>query len=250
MADIRAAFNQYANGRQVPVAVTEHNMFSFYGMDYSEWMSCSVNSLFIADTIGQMMEHGYAMANQWNIANDDGYQSRGYGLMLPADYRRTPQYYVFPLWSRFGSQMVPVSSSLPEDTTLSVYAGLVDSNTVSLLAINKTESSINSQIQIDGVNSITGGSIDVVETNSFWDMGVTYNGSSNPSNDLLNAPSGCINSTGTPMSYTFPPRSITLLRMDVSGDLPYSDPPPDDPPPVDIPATDFLYMPLVSNSCY
>ncbi|MCP4429130.1 MAG: alpha-L-arabinofuranosidase, partial [Chloroflexi bacterium] len=65
MIDVEAAFDQYADGRRVPIAITEHNLFSFQDNDNSQWMKRAVNMLFMADSIGQMMEHGFAMANQW-----------------------------------------------------------------------------------------------------------------------------------------------------------------------------------------
>ncbi len=39
MADIEAAFDQYAGGRRVPVAVTEYNLIAIQDNDYDQWMT-------------------------------------------------------------------------------------------------------------------------------------------------------------------------------------------------------------------
>ncbi|MEJ2749040.1 MAG: alpha-L-arabinofuranosidase, partial [Anaerolineae bacterium] len=81
MADAQAAFDAYDNGRFRPIAITEYNLFSFQDMDNEQLMTRSVNMLFLADDIGQMLQNGVSVANQWDLAN--GYANNGtdYGLL-------------------------------------------------------------------------------------------------------------------------------------------------------------------------
>jgi len=213
---VDTAFNQHAGGRDVPYAVTEYNLFSVQELDTGQWMSRGVNALSMADTMGQMMENGFDIANQWVLAHETTGNPPGYGLMNADTFFRAPQYYVFPLWARFGSEMLPVTNSENPATTLSVYAGRVDGNTLSLLAINKTGNPISVSILLDGVSGVAGGWVDVVQAQSLNATTITYNGSSDPSNDLSSAPSVTLTDLTLPIGHTFPAYSITLIRMGVS----------------------------------
>lgn len=232
-ADIDAAFDQHANGRSVPIAVTEYNLFSTERSESERaWMSQAVNGLFIADTIGQMMQHEFDMANQWDIAHGEGNDDPGYGLMQADTKFRSPQYYAFPMWSRFGSQMLPVNSSHDAATELSVYAGRIDPWTVSVMAINKTGNTINSSIDLqDAPALLFGGTADVVKASSLSSMSVTFNGSNNPNDSLSNAPATNLGVVANPLTYAFAPYSITLLRLKVGEFVP----------------TDWVYLPAVTK---
>jgi hypothetical protein len=228
MTDAQAAFDQYAGGRRIPIAITEHNLFSVQEQDNGQWMTQAVNMLFMADTLGQMMKNGFAMANQWDLANGAAGNGTDYGWLDADTYARSPQYYVFPLWSKFGSNMVPVTSSFNAATTLSVYAGKLDPWTASVLVINKTDGAIATDIEFSGAPALLlNGKADVVQASSLSSTAVTYNGVSNPSNDLSNAPSTSLAVLTNPMPYTFPAYSVTLLRIGLEEFLP----------------TDWVYLP-------
>jgi alpha-L-arabinofuranosidase len=212
MANINTAFDQHANGRRVPIAVTEHNLVSVEGNDTGGWMIRAVNMLYMADTIGQMMKNGFDMANQWNLAN--GGDVTDYGMLDDDTYYRHPQYYVFPLWSKFGSNMIPVTSSYDAATTLSVYAGKIDPWTASVMVLNKTGIAISTNIEFAGAPALLlNGKADVAQAAFLDSTAVTYNEVSNPSNDLSNAPSRSLSVLTNPMPYTFPAYSVTLLRI-------------------------------------
>jgi hypothetical protein len=200
-------------GRAIPIFVDEHNLISPQEQDNSQWMTRAVNTLFIADTLGQIAQNGFATANQWDLMNGAATNGTDYGLMNADTYARSVQYYVFPLWSRFGTQMLPITSTLPATTTLSVYAGRISANTYSLIAINKTSAPITATIELAGAGSIISGTLDVVRANSLNDQSVTVNGVANPSDDLTSAPPASLASTGNPITHTFAPYSVTLLRM-------------------------------------
>jgi hypothetical protein len=236
MADARAAFARHAGGRQVPIAFTEYNLFAVQEQDGNDWMSRAVNGLFMADSLGQMLQQGVSMANQWDMAHGEGGRGPGYGLMHADTYFRSPQYYVFPLWARFGARMLPVTSSLPAETMLSVYAGRVDAQTVSLLAINKTGSPIDADIRLAGVGAVVSGTAAWMQADALDATAVTFNGVADPADDLSDAPPRPLAEPGNPLAYSFAPYSVTLLRLRVAGDW---------PPPAD---ARRVYLPVMAYS--
>lgn len=237
MEGLSAAFQQQAGGRSVPVVVTEHNLFAEQEGDPDAWMSRAVNGLFVADSIGEMLSNGVATTNQWDVAHGEEGDDPGYGMMQAVTYFRSPQYYVFPLWARFGSELLPVDNPLSADMTLSVYAGRIDDDTYSLFAINKTGSSIAAAIEVDGVSSFAGGLADVVRADSLDSKAVTFNGDGNPADDLSNAPPAALSGGSGAISYTFQPYSVTLLRLDVGVAAPL--------PPLPLNNAIRNYLPLV-----
>ncbi len=213
LADVNGAYAGVGNGRTAPIAVTEYNLFAVEDQDNQQMMKQAANMLFLADTIGQMLQGGVAMANQWNLVNGEAGNGTDYGLMDAETFFRHPQYYVFPLWSRFGDRMLPAMVNLPADSTLSVYVGLVDDRTVSLLAINKTGTAVSSEIYLKGVQTEKVTVLaDVVQAPSLDSQTVTVNGVAEQADDLADAPASTF-SGNIPLSYTFAPYSITLLRI-------------------------------------
>jgi len=231
IAEYETAYEQaYPGQPPPPVALTEYNLFSVQDRDNGQWMTQAVNMLYVADSIGQMMDHGFAMANQWNLINGQATNGTDYGLLDRFTSARSPQYYAFPMWARFGDNMLPITNAYDAATTLSVYAGRLDASTVSLLAINKSGIQINAPIQIDNMPPmILGGEADVVQAATLSSQTVTFNGNSNPSNDLSDAPSRQLGVFVNGGTYPFPPYSITLLRLGFDEFIP----------------TDFVYLPIV-----
>ncbi len=213
MSGIRNAFNAYANGRQAPIAVTEFNLVAVSSQDNNQWMTRAVNMLFLADSIGQAAQNGAAMFAQWDLANGRDSNGTEYGLMHEDNnYYRAPHYYVYPLWSRFGSYMLPVTSTASPTTELSVYAGWVNSTTVSLLAVNKTNQPVTATITISGFGPLTGGVAYEVKAISLMAQSVTYNGSTNPS-DNLSEPPTTFAASGQGVTRVLPAYSVALLHL-------------------------------------
>lgn len=230
MSDYENALDEYANGRSVPVAITEHNLFATQDKDNSQWMTRGVNMLFMADSLGQMITHGIDIANQWDLANGQAWNGTDYGLLNADSYARSPQYYVFPLWRRFGQTMLPVTSSHNAASQLSVYAGRIDPWTVSVMAVNKTGSPIQTSIQLQNAPALLiGGTADVARTTSLDSQSATFNGVGNPNDSLSNAPAANLGVIANPLTYTFQPYSVTLLRLQVKEFIP----------------TDWVYLPAI-----
>lgn len=215
MNEANDVFGKVGNGRIPPIAITEYNLFSVIDKDNQQLMKRAANMLYIADSIGQMMQSGVSLANQWNLANvADSSNGTDYGLM-DGD-TRYPQYYAFPLWSRFGDQMLPVATNFPADSNLSAYAGLVDGKMISILVINKAGTAVAPEIQIDGLEAVPGTvSADVIQASSLDSENITMNGLVEPANDFSNAPSTISIEFSNPLHYTFEPYSITLLQIDL-----------------------------------
>jgi hypothetical protein len=220
-ADLDAAFASHAAGRPIPVGVTEWNLFSVQEQDNGQLLTRAVNALFLADTIGQMVQHGIVLANQWDLANGRAGNGTEYGLLHEdSGWYRSPQYYVFPLWSRFGGEMLPTTSTFDAATQLSVYGGRVDETTISLLAINKSGAPVTATVYLDrasGLLPITGGTADILQAASLAAQGVTFNGQSNPAHDLSDAPPAPLARAGDSLQYHFAPHSVTLLRLILNG---------------------------------
>jgi alpha-L-arabinofuranosidase len=213
--DLDIAIETHANGRDVAMAVTEYNLISVGDNDTGAAMTRAVNALFIADTLGQLVEKGFFLANHWDMANGAFPNGTDYGLVHADTFSRYPQYYVFPLWTRFGGQMLSSNNNLPA-TTLSVYAGRVDGDTVSLIAINKTGQPLTADITVTG-SSVTGGTADTLQATDLSATTVTYNGNTNPADDLSDAPSTPLTVSSETIAYEFPSYSVTLLRLNTSG---------------------------------
>ncbi len=232
-ANLNNAFDTFANGRRAPVAVTEYNLVSVQDQDNAQLMTRAVNALFLADSIGQAIQHGYAVFTQWDLANGRATNGTEYGLMHEDNnFYRAPQYYAYPLWARFGESMLPVITTLNTESEAAVYAGRVNATTLSLLVINKTAEPITATISVAGA-SIIGGHAYEVRAASPTAQSIIYNGAATPSATLSEPPAVLWAAEGK-LAVTLVPWSITLLHLEVEGSA---------PPMLD----QWLYLPLVKR---
>jgi len=255
LGDVRTAFARHAGGRQIPIAVTEHNLFASHDQDTQQLMTRQVNALYVADTIGQMAQHGVAIANHWALANARHDNGTDYGLLHRDNgYFRAPQYYAFVLWSRFGGELLPVNSGFNPATQLSVYAGRIDANTMSVLAINKTDAPLTATIFLDtaaGPMLVSGGSVDALTAATLSEQTAAFNGNLDPANDLSDAPPQPLGSAGSPLVNSFAPNSVVLLRLAIGGVGPTWTPtatPTDGPSPTPTPTATATATPLPTHT--
>ncbi|MFN3742453.1 MAG: S-layer homology domain-containing protein, partial [Anaerolineales bacterium] len=212
--NLENAFDSFANGRRAPIAITEYNLVSVQDQDNAQLMTRAINALFLADSIGQAIQQNYAIFAQWDLANGRAYNGTEYGLMHEDNnFYRSPQYYVYPLWARFGNEMLAVTTTLDAASEAAVYAGRIDADTLSLMIINKTEKLINAQVSAPGYAILEGRAYQVQAT-SATAQSVTYNGIDNPSPEL-NEPPITLSAIGGTLNVTLPPWSITLLHLDI-----------------------------------
>ena len=122
----------------------------------------------------------------------------------------------FPIWSRFGTTMLPVESSAKPESELSVYAGRLEDGTITLLIVNKNDRFADVAIALTGIQQIVGGLVDVVAAPSLDSTTATFNGVAEPVDDLSDAlPSEIQAGQDNRLDYTLEPFSITLLRLTV-----------------------------------
>ncbi len=213
------ALTEYAGGRRIPLVVNEYEIVPEWGKrDIRNYMNKYADAIWIADSIGQMIAHGFDIAAQWDIMNgksDDW--GNEFGLMkADGSNDRQPKYWAFPIWARFGTTMLPVESSARAESELSVYAGRPAEGVVSLLVINKSDRWADVEITLTGVTQIEGGLRDWVVAPSLDATVAAFNGVENPADDLVDAPPTPIEAgQGNRLAYTLPPLSITLLRLNV-----------------------------------
>lgn len=215
MRQIDAAFDRYGAGRRIPVAVTEYNLFAGVDQDAYGLQRRMVNAIFIVDSLGQMAEHGVAIANHWNLVNGITSTDSDYGLLHPDTGQPHAPYYAFVLWSRFGSTLLPVSSPFAPEHELSVYAGRDSTGALTLLAINKTGEPISTEVSFEGVSGTLSGTLDTITADGLEATEVRFNDVARPSPSFADAPSERIGPLEGPFEQTFAPFSISLLRLDV-----------------------------------
>jgi alpha-L-arabinofuranosidase len=219
-ASMDKALLYYANGRDIPLVMNEYEIVPEWGKpDVHNYMNKYVDTIWIADSIGQMITHGIDIAAQWDIMNgksDDW--GNEFGLMkADGSNDRQPKYWAFPIWARFGTTMLPVVSSALAENELSVYAGRLEDSTITLLAINKSERFADVGVTLAGVARIGKGLADVVTAPSLDATTAAWNGIEDPADDLSDAPPSAVpGGQGNRLSHTFPPLSITLLRLEVT----------------------------------
>jgi len=199
--------------RAVPIAITEYNMVAFQDGDINALMARAINMLYIADTIGQMAEHGVTIANQWNLANGKAPNGTDYGLIDADTGTRNPQYYALALWTRFGDELLATEVGFDTDDELSAYAGRAADGTVSVLAINKTGESTTARLRIGSGAAGYTARADVVAADSLEATTVEFNGSADPSVDLTDPAATELGDVGPEFDVTFEPYSVTLLRL-------------------------------------
>jgi alpha-L-arabinofuranosidase len=223
MTGVQQTFAQHANGRTIPVALTEYNL----GLEFKDTnlqMTRAVNGLFMADSVGQLITSGYTMANQFLLTSGDQPETgTDFGLLRPDHgWQRSPQYFGYHLWSKFGDRLLPVTSSANAATELSVYAGRRDANTVTLLVINKQNTAMTAAIDLKSGATMTGGGADVAQATTLDAQTVRFNGmaESNLANDLGNAPATTLAINDATFDYTFAPYSLTLLQLQTAAVAP------------------------------
>ena len=133
----------------VPIAVTEYNMVSFEAGDTNRTMTQAMNALYLADTIGQLAVGGVDIANQWNLANGTTRSGTDYGMISVDDGSLFPQYEAMAMWSRAGTELVPVEVS---DDDLRAYATRHDDGRLTVLLLNLSSEDSDRSILLSGAN--------------------------------------------------------------------------------------------------
>lgn len=213
-------------GNNVELLATEFN--SVYSNPGKQSTSL-VNGLFVADSLGRILQSGYNGAlvwdlrNGWSTGNNNsstlyGWRQGGdYGMLGDASgpapstgtYIPYPTYFAEQLLSKMvhsGDQVVQASS---DDTNLSVYVVQEAGGHLELLVINKDPSNdLLGQFQISGFTPSSQAQV--------WQYGKTQDTAQSQTTDghsaLANF-SATLALSGSNFSYTFPSYSMTVLDL-------------------------------------
>lgn len=192
------------------------NEYNSYYEEPEELAVQTVNLLFLADTLGQLVNEGVRFGNHWDIRNGFVPNGGDYGYLLQqgGGYVRQPSWYVFPLWRQVGDALVAHTTSWPTPSELAVWS-TVHSATgdVTLLAINKTGAPIEATVQVPGFVGDGTGSYVVVQGDSLDATSVRWNGDPAPPLDVASLPPIPLTGVGSTTVHTFAPWSVTALTL-------------------------------------
>ncbi len=129
-------------GRDIPIGVTEVSSYWSPMISADTTPDSFFNAIWYADVLGRLIHQQVFMANVWVFANRNG----GHGLIFGSTLR--PTYYVFQMYSHFGSQQVYAASGLPN---VSVYAAKRADGTLTLMVINLADTPQDVPLQVQGM---------------------------------------------------------------------------------------------------
>ena len=131
-------------GRDLPVAFTEVNSDPTPGViGGSATPDSFYNAIWYADVLGRLIQERVFMVNQWVFA----YRTGGLGLIFGSELR--PTYYVFQMYSHFGSEQVLATSGVKYVT---VYASKREDGTLTIMVINLLDTEQTVPLKVEGVS--------------------------------------------------------------------------------------------------
>ena len=132
------------SGRDLPVAFTEVNSDPTPGVvGGSATPDSFYNAIWYADVLGRLIQERVFMVNQWVFA----YRTGGLGLIFGSELR--PTYYVFQMYSHFGSEQVLATSGVKYIT---VYASKREDGTLTIMVINLLDTEQTIPLNVEGVS--------------------------------------------------------------------------------------------------
>jgi hypothetical protein len=215
-ADLRRQLSDYLGsaGDRVQIVCTENNSVSF---DPGKQSTSLVNGLFLADSIGNLLQTEFKMFVWWDMRNgyllDKNNSSSLYGWRLYGDYGVTsvdhepyPTYYVFKLLSHFTDSAGSVLEARSQSPLLAAYATRKADGRLSLMLINKSPTEeITAHIGIAGY-APSASAVVYAYGKAQDDAAKTLNGSPDITQTVFQ---GAANS----FDYAVPPYSVTLLSL-------------------------------------
>ncbi len=211
----------------VKVLATEFN--SNYGTEGKQ-MTSLVNGLFVADSIGSLLNSGYSgglfwdLRNGWNTSGNNSAQLYGWrqggdeGILGSSSYTSAPAtgpYIPYPTYfaeqlasmiMQNGGAALPVASNYSE---LGVYAVLESNGHLDLMVLNKNpDAAITDQFSFTAFSP--SGQAQIWQYGQAQDYAQSQ--SSNGASALANT-SGSVQVTGGVLSYSFPAYSMTVIDL-------------------------------------
>ncbi len=133
---------------EIPIAVTEYNLVSNEVNDAEHTMTQTMNALFFADTLGQLIEAGIPIANQWNLANGRTSSGTDYGLVDIDDGETFPAFDALALWARTGDDLLDTFGDV--DELVRVYPTRHADGRLTIMLLGLSSDAQEQTIVIDG----------------------------------------------------------------------------------------------------
>lgn len=167
-------------GKRLPVAFDEFNIINASPHQTIE----TVNLLFTAGALGEMLTHGFAAANAWDWKNGlDEKQKGDHGMLSEGDKRLPdatprPSYYAYVLWKRGGGErLLPVTS---EGAGLRAYASSAGKGQAGWILINETEKPLSVALKVKGYRGTGKANAWCARGWGFQDLRVRFNEQEGP----------------------------------------------------------------------
>ncbi len=128
-------------GRDLPIAITEVNSDPSATLQGVATPDSFYNAIWYTDVLGRLMQEDVFMVNQWVFA----YRTGGLGLINGSELR--PTYYVFQMYSHFGSEQVLATSGVPWVT---IYAARRADGVLTLMVVNLADTEQQVPLQVQG----------------------------------------------------------------------------------------------------
>ncbi len=154
IADLRAQTGEWAKtmaylrgliqeltGRNIPIAITEVNTHWNQAVGGEATPDSHYNAIWLAETLGQLLRQDVFMVNHWMLTSQGG--QGGWGLIGRGEVR--PSYYVYQLYSQFGTERVYAESGTAD---VSVYAARRADGALTVMVVNLADSEQQTSLQL------------------------------------------------------------------------------------------------------
>lgn len=187
----------------LPLAITEFNLVAIENLDNNQSMTRTQNALFLALSIGELAAGGVEIANWWNLANGVAENGTDYGLFSVAEganYRRSPAFYAFEMWSRTGTELLEVER---RSNGLRMYPTRHSDGTATIVLVNRTDEAIQTDFILEGIDAPADWRV-TIETLSTDDLDAT---------DFDQRPAADVGAASEAIALDLPSWSISLIEV-------------------------------------
>ena len=130
-------------GRDIPIAITEVSTNYNPAVGGDTTPDSHFNAVWLADVVGQMAQQRLFMFNHWMLASSGSGQG-GWGMIARDQLR--PSYYIYQMYSMFGSELVYSSSGIED---VNIYAARREDGAVTLMIVNLNDQPQTVQLQFN-----------------------------------------------------------------------------------------------------
>lgn len=170
-------------GRDIDIAVTEFNTHYNEAAGGEATPDSHYAAIWLTEMFGRLMYQDVFMVNHFMLASSGG--QGGWGIIGRGELR--PAYYVYRLYSMFGSELVYTDSGIDD---LSVFASRREDGRLTILINNLADTEQSATLRIAG---------EAPETAEQWQLTQETN------------PEAATNTTFSDGTVTLPPQSVTLF---------------------------------------